>query len=574
MKIMIIEDEPLQSFNLKMQLSKLGYVDVVIASNLLEVQKELNNNSIDLFFCDLHLPDADGVCLLSSYITDSLNSGVVIVSVADDKIKNLTVGMCNQLGYRYVSMLNKPFKLDDLDQVIKNYLSHQNVEKTYDFKINSREMNQFLIEERFFPLYQPQFSFVSGDFIGVEALVRLEHPKLGLLMPSSFMKLIKKYSLIKELYIFMLDKTTKALGVLNSDIQLSLNINQELLDWELYEKTKEICDKNNYNLNSLTLELTEDDAYNLTPLSLENLARLSMHGVKFSIDDFGTGFASLEMLIDLPITELKIDRKFVFNALHDYRHLQLTKASVRLAHSLGIDCVAEGVEDIETWEFLKQIGVDVCQGYYTGKPMSIHDLNALRTLAKTANNLDVISKKFNGIAIFDKEIIRSNAMKKIFKNYFNLHDVFVSSSTEELSQVLRDIPISLIIIEGNSLSLIDSEEFYSLIDDEKVFLLTNNKDDSKLLKAEKTIKKSEDLFEMVRFLHENIIEYFDRGVKPQISLSKREQDVAQLLLAGFSNKYISYELGISQKTVSTFKMRIFKKMNVKSLIELARCLNI
>ncbi|WP_434144931.1 EAL domain-containing protein [Photobacterium leiognathi] len=574
MKIMIIEDEPLQSLNLKMQLSKLGYVDVVIANNLIEVKKELNENYTDLFFCDLHLPDADGVCLLSSYITDSLNSGVVIVSAVDDKIKNLTVGMCNQLGYRYVSVLNKPFKLDDLDQVIKSYVSHQNVVKTSDLKITSRELNQLLMEEKFFPSYQPQFSFISGDFIGVEALVRLEHPELGLLMPSSFMTLLKKYSLMKELYIFMLDKATKALGMLNLDIRLSLNINHELLDWELYERTKEICEKNNYSLTSLTLELTEDDAYNLTPLSLENLARLSMQGVKFSIDDFGTGFASLEMLIDLPISELKIDKKFVFNALHDYRHLQLTKASVRLAHSLGIDCVAEGVEDIETWEFLKQIGVDVCQGYYTGKPMTIHDLNALGSLAKKANNLDSKNKNFNGIVIFDKEIIRSNAMKKIFKNYFNLHDVFVSSSIEELSQVLRDMPISLIIIEDNSITLNNSEELQSLIEDEKFFLLTNNIDDSKLLKAEKIIKKSEDLFEMVRYLHENIVEYFDCCAKPKILLSKREQDVAQLLLAGFSNKYISYELGISQKTVSTFKMRIFKKMNVKSIIELARYLNL
>ncbi|AXY00474.1 EAL domain-containing protein [Vibrio alfacsensis] len=141
--------------------------------------------------------------------------------------------------------------------------------------------------------------------VGVEALARLEHPEYGVLSPSCFLSQVAKLGLMSEFYRSMLAKATTAMSLLNGTIQLSMNINKTLLDGPLYEHTVEICRVTNFPFEALTLELTEEQAYHLTPVALRNLARLSLLGVSFAIDDFGTGYASLEQLIDLPISELK-----------------------------------------------------------------------------------------------------------------------------------------------------------------------------------------------------------------------------------------------------------------------------
>ncbi|AXY00473.1 response regulator [Vibrio alfacsensis] len=129
MKMLIIEDDILQSLNLKLHLNDLGYNNVVIANSLISVQEMTESERYDVIFCDIRMPDADGVALLSTYLTSQLNSAVIIASGVDDNVQKLTKGMCNQLGYSYVGILKKPFSRQDLDMELKRFLEHKYKEK-------------------------------------------------------------------------------------------------------------------------------------------------------------------------------------------------------------------------------------------------------------------------------------------------------------------------------------------------------------------------------------------------------------------------------------------------------------
>ncbi|WP_318468395.1 EAL domain-containing protein [Photobacterium leiognathi] len=580
MKILIIEDDTLQSLNLKLHLGELGYHKVSVAKNLDELKVATHNSIYDLIFCDIHMPDADGIVLLSSYLKNQLSSGIIIVSAVDDTIRQLTMGMCRQLNYNYVSALAKPYNREQLAGEINFFISHQlnfqaRTNKKLSFDI---DLKTALTNNQFFPLYQPQFSFNTGELIGVEALVRLEHPTLGIIPPGEFLSKITDLGMMKDLYVFMLRKTTKAISLMNSSIHLSLNINQELLDWSLFENTVSICEQTGFPLNRLTLELTEEQAYNPTSTALENLARLSLYGVKFAIDDFGTGYASLEQLIDLPISELKIDRVFIARATRDYKHQQLTIAAIRLAHALGLQCVSEGVENAETWEYLKDLGVDICQGYYTGKPMMINELNALHYTAKKTKVKNTAKKSMKPIVLFDSQVVRANATARMLAKANEALEFITSTYVEQLRYFLRDLPVSIVLIDLESyLNLSDTEqdEVKMLLHDRETIILSNENNKEHIPFLATLIVKSEDVSKTSQMILQLIESKISKRKKSsQSMLSKREQDVAQLLLAGFSNKYIAYELDISQKTVSTFKTRIFQKLGIKSLIELAQAFNI
>ncbi len=369
MKILIIEDDPIQALNLKIQLRNIGYDLVSTASNLQDVIRLTQSTTYDIVFCDIHLPDTDGITLLSEYLNSDISKAVVVISVVDSSILQLTTGMCRQLGYQFVSALKKPLVHSDLALIMQRY--EESLEEIHppksQLELTTTDIIDGFEQNRFFSVYQPQFSFDSGQMVGVEALVRMEHPKFGVVCPMHFLPLINEMNYVKELYVVMLEKATSALSALGGNVKLSLNIMQNLLELDLTTITTQICEANDFPLTRLTLELTEEQAYSSSHSALANIARLSLKGVEFSIDDFGTGYASLEKLVDLPFSELKIDRLFISKAKDNYRHQQLTMSAVRLAQSLGLHCVAEGVEDAATWELLKGLGVDTCQGFYTGK---------------------------------------------------------------------------------------------------------------------------------------------------------------------------------------------------------------
>ncbi|HEY2091574.1 MAG TPA: EAL domain-containing protein [Thermoanaerobaculia bacterium] len=222
--------------------------------------------------------------------------------------------------------------------------------------------------------YQPTFSAASGDAVGVEALVRWQHPARGLVLPDDFIPLAEKTGLIVPLGNWVLDEACRQMrewhdaGRRNWTMAVNLSAAQ-FGHPALIETVKNTLERHGLIARCLTLEFTESTAMRDADASTLILRQLFDMGVRIAIDDFGTGYSSLLYLKRLPATELKIDRGFVHDLEHDPEDRAIVSAIVALGRTLDLQVVAEGVETEAQQEFLSNIGCTSLQGFLFSKPL-------------------------------------------------------------------------------------------------------------------------------------------------------------------------------------------------------------
>ena len=212
----------------------------------------------------------------------------------------------------------------------------------------------------------------------MEALARWQHPEYGLVSPGRFIPLAENNGLIDQLTEIIINKSLRD-GHLWEETGLSLNLSMNLsttslIEGDLCNSLIAQCQRWSINPELITLEVTESSFVQDVGKSLEVLTRLRMHGFGLSIDDFGTGYSSMQQLALLPFTELKLDRSFVDRCYADPSRLAIIESSIELARKLGLKSVAEGVEDELTWQQLAKLGCDVCQGFFSARPMPRSEL--------------------------------------------------------------------------------------------------------------------------------------------------------------------------------------------------------
>jgi diguanylate cyclase (GGDEF)-like protein len=222
--------------------------------------------------------------------------------------------------------------------------------------------------------YQPQIEVSNRRTVGAEVLVRWQHQKHGLIPPDDFIALAERTGLIKPLTYWVLKHAfQQGAAWHNSDIKISLAVNLSakcLLDLDFPKMLEELFDQSDFPKEYLLLEVTETAVMTDPVLALKILNRVAQMGIRISIDDFGTGHSSLSYLKQLPVSELKIDRTFVTEMLTNENDSAIVQATIDLAHNLGLEIVAEGVEDKATSEKLESLNCDKFQGYYFSKPVS------------------------------------------------------------------------------------------------------------------------------------------------------------------------------------------------------------
>ncbi|MDQ1467398.1 MAG: diguanylate cyclase [Actinomycetota bacterium] len=223
-------------------------------------------------------------------------------------------------------------------------------------------------------LYQPKLDLASGRIIGVEALARWHHPTRGLLMPDAFIDLAEQTGQIDVLTARVLEAAVRQQAAWqHAGFELSMAVNLSalnLLDQGLSSKVARVLQTHGVHAGTLVLEVTEGALMADPAQAQELLGRLRLLGCAIAIDDYGTGFASLAYLRNLPVSELKLDRSFLADVTTDERARSIVQSTVDLAHSLGLRMVAEGVEAAETLDLLVAMGCDEAQGYYIGYPVT------------------------------------------------------------------------------------------------------------------------------------------------------------------------------------------------------------
>ncbi|UCE89024.1 MAG: EAL domain-containing protein [Pseudomonadota bacterium] len=226
--------------------------------------------------------------------------------------------------------------------------------------------------------YQPKVSLASGEVIGVEALLRWEHPELGQVPPGQFIPVAEQSGLIRRITKWVLDAAILQCSEwLAQGIELPVSVNLSVWDFqdaELDRTIGEVLEKRGVPGRLLELEITESAMMAEPERTRELLLRLDRMGIGLSIDDYGAGFSSLAYLKQLPVDVLKIDKSFVRDMAHNENDQLIVRSTIDLAHNLGLHVIAEGAEHQDTCELLKDLGCDSAQGYYLGMPQSVADL--------------------------------------------------------------------------------------------------------------------------------------------------------------------------------------------------------
>lgn len=227
--------------------------------------------------------------------------------------------------------------------------------------------------------YQPKISIDNERVGGVEALVRWNHPVHGFMTPDEFIPLAERSGLIKQLSWWVLQNALSQTVLWHEkgiDIGVAVNISPYiLLDPELPEAIIGLLSSHKLPKGTLTLEITETSVLKDPDLALEILLRLADMGIIISIDDFGTGYSSLSYLRKMPASEVKIDKSFVIDMLKNDNDAVIVRATIDLAHNLGMKVVAEGVENKEIAARLKELKCDILQGYYYSRPLAVEDFS-------------------------------------------------------------------------------------------------------------------------------------------------------------------------------------------------------
>lgn len=264
-----------------------------------------------------------------------------------------------------------------------NYVMYDsNMEHRFFEKLTfEQELRQAIRQDDLELYYQPQFSLCTQDIIGLEALIRWNHPKFGLIMPGDIIPLAEELGIATLLGDFVLQKACEQLKNWKErglpPVKVAINLSpQDFLSHTIVEKVQHSLNHCKIEPRYLELEITESMAMDVSN-AISIMKELSQIGVQIAIDDFGKGFSSLNYLKNFPIQRLKIDRSFVNDILVNQNDAKIISAIIHLAHTLNLEVIAEGVETKEQAEFLSSLKCNEAQGYYYGKPMPLSNIEKL-----------------------------------------------------------------------------------------------------------------------------------------------------------------------------------------------------
>lgn len=376
---MVIDDHPLQITLLKQMLLRHD-VDVASFEDVDKAIARAKSSNIDIIFCDLQMPNKDGIDMMEMLNQIGYRGKVVLVSAMELTIVTAVRAMCETFSFEVLGKLLKPYDESQVVEMLRRS-GLEPVKNTHfqqDICVQDQEFLFALAEGKVKNYYQPLADAHSGEIIGYEALARWFHPIYGVLAPHNFLSIVERCHLSAELFDAVFSNALYDMKNRGLKQHVSLNVDHENLeDAEFANQFISRCQEHGISPDRFTIEITERDTFQTSPALYKNLLKFRMNGVTISIDDFGTGSSSLEKLAQLPFNELKIDRSFVQGLVHDPKKKNIVLAICALAKSLNISVVAEGVEDEVTLEAMRQYTVDVCQGYYIDKPMPLEAITIL-----------------------------------------------------------------------------------------------------------------------------------------------------------------------------------------------------
>lgn len=473
LNVLVVEDDDFQRQTLANMLRSLGVTSIFGASNGRHALEIIHSNdsskSIDVALCDLNMPEMDGMEFLRHLGQEHRNIAIIITSALDGKLLASVGKMTRMHGIQLLGAIEKPIMLIHLKELLSKYDNSVKKESRTNSPMNFslEEILNGIHGNQFVPFFQPKVDLKTGRIVGAEALARWNHPKHGVIAPDAFISPLERSGNIDDLTFMMLEKSAAECRSLHDKGHLlTVSVNLSLVslnDSALADRITHTVRKQGIEPQYVVLEITESSAMTDAAFALENLARLCMNGFSLSIDDYGTGYSSLQQLTRIAFSELKIDKSFVTDFADNDALRIVVESSIDMAHKLRVMSVAEGVETQQEWETLRGIGCDTVQGYFIAKPLdakSFHDFVATYKSAPVSSK-SAQDQTGKNILVVDDDDFTRKILVRILED-FGFAKVMDTDSAQSAIKLLESNTFDLIITDVDMPGM-NGMEFVQLI---------------------------------------------------------------------------------------------------------------
>ncbi|NOV29815.1 EAL domain-containing protein [Methylomonas sp. ZR1] len=343
-------------------------------------------------------------------------------------------------------------------------LNHAKADKVSSFRFFKQDMNERLLarialtndmrhaieREQFELHYQPQVDLASGKIIGLEALVRWNHPVQGFMPPNKFIPLAEESGLIVPLGDWILKRAVsqakewRDAGLIPEGFTVAVNVSAiQMQAGSLVDLLKQLFADTDLPARYIELELTESLLMTNVSETLTLLKQLKDLSIQLSIDDFGTGYSSLSYLKQFSVDKLKIDKSFIDNVVTDSNDAVIVQATIAMAHSLGLAVIAEGVESQGQTSYLRRLRCDQIQGYYFSRPLPSAEIRQLLQ-AGTLLRLPSDEQKPQVLIVDDEPYIMSALKRCLWRDDY---EILTAGSGQEALELLANHPVMVIICD-------------------------------------------------------------------------------------------------------------------------------
>ena len=381
-KILVLDDDSFMIKLLACMLESFGFLSVSTCDNG-HAALELIDRSCahpDLILLDINMPEMDGVEFVRHLVDHHYSGALILVSGEGERMLQSIEKLVRAHKIAVLGYLTKPVTPERLAALIDKWVApDQGAAKATKKIYSADELREAIAGDELVNYYQPKVAVSTGEVIGVEALVRWRHPRDGIVFPDQFVSLAEKHRLIDDLTRNVLAGALAQSRIWRDaqmPLRVAVNVSMDnLISLDFLECIVDLTTESGVPPQEVVLEVTESRLMNDLRVPLEILTRLHLRRFRLSIDDFGTGNSSLTQLRNVPFVELKIDQSFVHGAWANDTQRVMFNASHGLANQLQMETVAEGVEDRDDWDFVRQRGCELAQGYFIARPMPAEQLS-------------------------------------------------------------------------------------------------------------------------------------------------------------------------------------------------------
>lgn len=386
-EIFVLDDEP-DLAELFAEFAESVGLTATSFSNPFDALQALERNQPRALVLDLIMPNMDGVEFIKQMDIAGYNDvQLILISGIGQDVLRVCKETAAERSISVIGILSKPVSRQT---VLDMFSKIQPLDIREDAFYHTDSSSVSIEDGKITTYYQPQVDLYSKEIIGFEALARLNHDWLGLVRPDTFIPKSEDSNEIQKITELVVQDIFDRLHLWGTSkaYPVSINVSPTCAASDFLPKLLlDLSAQYGVSPKDITIELTETAAVTDMLDSIETLTSLRLKGFRLSIDDFGTGVASLEKLHKIPFNELKIDRTFVAKTLHDTQAAAIVETSILLAHRLGMTTVAEGIETEEEMDIMSRLGCNSGQGFYISHPMPLKNIADWEREWKLRHNL-------------------------------------------------------------------------------------------------------------------------------------------------------------------------------------------